>query len=154
MVKSKFNRKRIVIQDGQGLTIKVYGGCIKEEKFSFEEIYDFVHYRHILKETIPATIKYHEDELRGYKIIRGKEIIKLDKNALEVTTYNKSFASQESSYRRGYVHGYSTAINHTSVHPLKSVLKYFNDKLRAWRYSNNNDMVIPPSIKRRRVNEK
>ena len=145
-MKSKFNHKRIVVQDGQDLTIKVYGDCVEEERFSFKEINDFVHYRHILKEAIPAAIDYHWDEFNGYKTMTGKEMLELDGDALEITTHNKSFAGLESSYRQGYVHGYSEAIEHTRIHPLKSVLKYFNGKLRAWRYSDKNDMIMPPSI--------
>ena len=150
-MKSKFNHKRIVVQDGQDLTIKVYGDCVEEERFSFEEINDFVHYRHILKEAIPATIKYHEDELKGYKVMTGKEIMELDGDAIEITTHNKSFAGQESSYRQGYMHGYSEAIDHMRLNPLKSVLKYFNGKLRSWRYANKNKMIMPPSIHKKDV---
>ena len=145
-MKSKFNHKRIVVQDGQDLTIKVYGDCVEEERFSFKEINDFVHYRHILKEAIPAVIEYHWDDLKGYKVSTLKEIMELDGDALKITTHNKSFRWKELSYRRGYVHGYSEAIDHMRIHPLKRVLKYFNGKLWSWRCSNTKDFTMPPSI--------
>ena len=61
-MKSKFKHKRIVVQDGQDLTIKIYGDMIQEERLTHGEIYDFLFYRHIFKKEFPKLIrKYWRD---------------------------------------------------------------------------------------------
>jgi len=41
-MKKKLNQKRIVVQEGQDLIIKIYGDFIIEQKFSHEEIFSLL----------------------------------------------------------------------------------------------------------------
>ena len=58
-MKSKFKHKRIVVQDGQDLTIKIYGDMIQEKRFTHEEIYEFLFYRHLYEKEFPRLIDKH-----------------------------------------------------------------------------------------------
>lgn len=38
----KLNQKRIVVQEGQDLIIKIYGDFVIEQKFSYKEIFNLL----------------------------------------------------------------------------------------------------------------
>ena len=66
-MKSKHNHKRIVIQDGQDLTIKIYGDITTEERFSYKDIYEILYYRHLLKDEFPRLIKNYWEEFNDWQ---------------------------------------------------------------------------------------
>ena len=66
-MKSKHNHKRIVVQDGQDLTVKIYGDSILEERFSHNDIYEILFYRHLLEEEFPRLIKKHWKDFEDWQ---------------------------------------------------------------------------------------
>jgi hypothetical protein len=58
---------------------------------------------------------------------------------------------QETSYRRGYHHGYSTAIDNIKMFGVKipkSIYNFFNKALFKWRNTSSSELEMPPQIKK------
>tara|TARA_R100000656_G_scaffold96182_1_gene69832 strand:- start:369 stop:614 length:246 start_codon:yes stop_codon:yes gene_type:complete len=55
----------------------------------------------------------------------------------------------ESAYRRGYLHGYDSAIDDIAETSVEKVIKFFDRKLTQWRYGKRpykdcNEFELPP----------
>ena len=79
------------------------------------------------------------------KIITAKEAIKPF-----TKKENKQYRAEEGAYRRGYRHGYSTAIDDSPQGAMNHLFKFFNNKLMPWSYFKDKKsregkiMVHPP----------
>tara|TARA_Y100001938_G_scaffold151212_1_gene247607 strand:- start:20388 stop:20660 length:273 start_codon:yes stop_codon:yes gene_type:complete len=77
------------------------------------------------------------------KIFTGEELLnsKTDKSG-EIL--------EESTYRRGYYHGYDSAIDDMRAYSHKKVIGFFNKTLLKWRYGKipfKKTFDFPPSMK-------
>jgi hypothetical protein len=55
----------------------------------------------------------------------------------------------ESAYRRGYLHGYDSAIDDIKETGIEKVIKFFDRRLTQWRfgqkpYKNCDELDLPP----------
>jgi hypothetical protein len=67
----------------------------------------------------------------------------------------QEFVGSESSYRRGYIHGYDKGMDHMLIliregldpeTAYQVILEYFNDVLQIWRVKDREELVEPPSF--------
>ena len=70
-------------------------------------------------------------------LINGADMLKEPKNPLH----------NDSSYRRGYLHGYDSGMDDTKSG--KNVIKFFNNELMKWRYGKTpykdwDELQFPP----------
>ena len=79
------------------------------------------------------------------KIITAKEAMKPF-----TEEENKQYREQETAYRRGYRHGYSSAIDDSPIGAMNHLFHFFNTKLMEWSYFKDKKsregkiMVHPP----------
>ena len=58
-----------------------------------------------------------------------------------------SLADCERSYRRGFMHGFSRAIDAAErCMTISDMLDYMNNELSQWRESNSSEMTLPPDL--------
>ena len=85
---------------------------------------------------------HREKKLKGFEVISAEEMNKpLTKKQKE------ALYGQESSFRRGYHHGYNIGSSDANSFSYKKVCKFFNKKLTEWRYGDKSDSITPPEIR-------
>ena len=77
-----------------------------------------------------------------------------EKTNMKIINTNKPINKErifesESSYRRGYLHGYDSAIDDIAETSIEKVIKFFDRKLTQWRYGKKpykdcNEFELPP----------
>tara|TARA_R100001244_G_C5112877_1_gene121568 strand:+ start:47 stop:373 length:327 start_codon:yes stop_codon:yes gene_type:complete len=99
--------------------------------------------RNLIQDRVSREDYTHKEKiLKGFKLLSGDE---MDKPLTE--KQKEALSWQESSFRRGYHHGYNEGSADANSFSYKKVCKFFNEKLTEWRYGDKSNHSFPPEIR-------